>query len=148
MMELHHMMLFHHNFFFWYDDSPASFWWFIILILDDQKQILMYSYVSEFCYTINCNFAYSCWNLKKSGGTVWFHWMKLSERMECKHFDSIGLTVCMVEGTESGAWIYNTKIHRNWAAFPNWLNLINSRKVKGKDEMIVFGTETLWNLNI
>ena len=80
----------------------------------------------------------SCWNLKKSGGTVWFHWMKLSERMECKHFDSIGLTVCMVEGTESGAWIYNTKIQRNWTAFPNWLNLIKCWKVKVKDEKNCF----------
>ena len=47
----------------------------------------------------------------------------------------------MVGGTESGARIYNTKIRRNRAAFPN---SIKSRKVKGKDDKkIVFGTETL-----
>ena len=57
--------------------------------------------------------------------------MRLSERMKCKHNELIELTICMVGGTESGARIYNTKIRRNRAAFPN---SIKSRKVKGKDD--------------
>ena len=42
----------------------------------------------------------------------------------------------MVGGTESGARIYNTKIRRNRAAFPN---SIKSRKVKGKDDKKLCG---------
>ena len=61
--------------------------------------------------------------------------MRLSERMKCKHNELIELTICMVGGTESGARIYNTKIRRNRAAFPN---SIKSRKVKGKDDKNLF----------
>ena len=50
--------------------------------------------------------------------------------MKCKRIELIELTICMVGGTESGARIYDAKICRNRAAFPN---SIKSRKVKGED---------------
>ena len=61
--------------------------------------------------------------------------MRLSERMKCKHNELIELTICMVGGTESGARIYNTKIRRNRAAFPD---STKSRKLKGKDDKNLF----------
>ena len=53
-------------------------------------------------------------------------------------FELIELAICMVRGTESGARIYNTKIRRNRAAFPN---SIKSRKVKGKDDKNLFSVQ-------
>ena len=64
--------------------------------------------------------------------------MKLSDRLKCKHIELIELTICMVRGTESGARIYNAKICRNRAAFPN---SIKSRKVKGKDDKKLFSVQ-------
>ena len=46
----------------------------------------------------------------------------------------IGLAICIAGGTESGTLTYVTKFRKNLAEFPNWLNLIKSRKVKGKAE--------------
>ena len=48
-----------------------------------------------------------CVRIDRDAGSVWFHWMKLSEGMKCKHIELIELTICMVGGTESGARIYN-----------------------------------------
>ena len=53
----------------------------------------------------------------------------------------IGLTICMVGGTGSGARIYNAKIRRNRAAFPN---SIKSRKVKGKNDKNLFSVQKHW----
>ena len=44
----------------------------------------------------------------------------------------------MVGGMESGAQIYDAKICRNQAAFPN---SIKSRKVKGKDDKKLFSVQ-------
>ena len=82
-----------------------------------------------------------CVRIDRAAGSVWFHWMRLSERMKCKHNELIELTICMVGGTESGARIYNTKIRRNRAAFPN---SIKSRKVKGKDDKNLFSVQKHW----
>ena len=82
-----------------------------------------------------------CVRNDSTAGYVWFHWMKLSERMKCKHIELMELTICMVRGTESGARIYNTKIFRNWAAF---LNTIKSRKVKAKDDKKLFSVQKHW----
>ena len=83
-----------------------------------------------------------CVRRDRAAGSFWFHGMKLSERMKREHIELIEMTICMVEGTESGAWVYNTKI-QHWTAFPNWLNLIKSWKVKVKDEKNCF-----WYRNI
>ena len=50
-----------------------------------------------------------CVRIDRAAGSVWFHWMKLSDRLKCKHIELIELTICMVRGTESGARIYNKK---------------------------------------
>ena len=48
-----------------------------------------------------------CVRIDRAAGSVWLHWMKLSDRLKCKHIELIELTICMVRGTESGARIYN-----------------------------------------
>ena len=48
-----------------------------------------------------------CVRIDRAAGSVWFHWMKLSDGLKCKHIELIELTICMVRGTESGVRIYN-----------------------------------------
>ena len=60
-----------------------------------------------------------CVRIDRTAGYVWFHRMKLSKQMKCERIELIELTMCMVGGTESGTRIYDAKICRNRAAFPN-----------------------------
>ena len=81
-----------------------------------------------------------CVRIDRAAGSVWFHWMKLSKQMKCKWIELIELTICRDGGTESEARIYDAKVCRNRAAFPN---SIKSRKVKGKDGGGVGGRHSL-----
>ena len=50
-----------------------------------------------------------CVRIDRATGIVWFHWIKLSQRMKCKHIELIELTICMVGGTESGVQKYESQ---------------------------------------
>ena len=85
-----------------------------------------------------------CVRIDRAAGSVWFHWLKLSEWMKCKHIELIELTRCMVVlgGTESGTRIYLQ--YKNSQKSSSISGRTKSRKVKGKDDKYLFLVQKHW----